>query len=87
MPNLKPDTLSKIVSLPGCKNNRLYILRAGKEILLKLIGGDDALDTLTDIVAATNGNWRDYITLETHAEFGEFAYVNGGAAEGDTLFE
>ena len=66
MPNLKPDTLSKIVSLPGCKNNRLYILRAGKEILLK---------------------WRDYITLETHSEFGEFAYVNGGAAEGDTLFE
>ena len=50
MPNLKPDTLSKIVSLPG-------------------------------------GNWRDYITLETHSEFGEFAYVNGGAAEGDTLFE
>jgi|TARA_R100000479_G_scaffold149288_1_gene84828 hypothetical protein len=80
-------TLLRIVKMPRIKNNRLYVQRGDETIALRLIGGDEAIADLQKLVKDTGAPWRDYVSLSTHAEYGEFAFVSGHEVEGDTLFE
>jgi len=81
------DQLLSIVKMPRIKNNRLYVQRGDEKIALRLIGGDEALADLAKLVKDTGAPWRDYVSLSTHEEYGEFAFVSGHEVEGDTLFE
>lgn len=80
-------TFLRIVKMPRIKNNRLYIQRDGEELALRLIGGDEAIADLTKLVKDTGAPWRDYVSLSTHEEYGEFAFVSGHEVEGDTVFD
>lgn len=79
-------TLLRIVPLVGSKNNRLYVKRGKKEVRLVLIGGDEALERLGTLIAATSQGWRDFIRLDEHEEYGEYAWVDA-AVEADPLYE
>lgn len=77
--------LLRVVKLEGVTNNRLYIERDGEETRVRLIGGDEALARLSALVTTTAKPWREFISLATHAEYGEYAYVDG-AVETPTAF-
>lgn len=79
-------TLLRIVPLIGTKNNRLYVKRGNNEVRVVLIGGDEALERLETLIESTGKPWRDFIRLDEHAEYGEFAYVDG-SLEADPLYE
>tara|TARA_R100000951_G_scaffold116548_1_gene128928 strand:+ start:872 stop:1123 length:252 start_codon:yes stop_codon:yes gene_type:complete len=79
-------TLLRIVPLIGTKNNRLYVKRGKKEVRVVLIGGNEALERLGTLIESTGQPWRDFISLDDHEEYGEFAYVDG-SLEADPLYE
>jgi len=79
-------TLLRIVPLIGTKNNRLYVKRGKDEVRIVLIGGDTALERLGTLIESTGKPWREFIRLDDHEEYGEFAYVDG-SLEADPLYD
>jgi hypothetical protein len=78
--------LLRIVPLVGTKNNRLYVKRGKDEVRVVLIGGDEALERLGTLITSTGQPWRDFIRLDNHEEYGEFAFVDA-AVEADPLYD
>lgn len=80
-------TIVKMVKLPDCKNNRMYIRSSEDQEprAIPLIGGDVAFDALKELRQG-GADWSEMpIYLGKHEEYGEFAAFMKGVVEGEEV--
>jgi hypothetical protein len=80
-------TIVKMVKLPDCKNNRMYIRSSEDQEprAIPLIGGDEAFEALKAI-RKSGTDWSEMpVYLGKHEEYGEFAAFMKGVVEGEEV--